>query len=40
MGEVLYENDFIKIKLIEKTIEVFKKSLFKESHDYEGFKIK
>jgi CRISPR-associated protein Cas1 len=39
-SEVVYENDFIKIKIIEKNIEIFKQSLVKKTYDYEGFKIK
>ena len=39
-NEIPFENDFIKLKIIEKDFEIFKQSLVKETHDYEGFKIK
>jgi CRISPR/Cas system-associated endonuclease Cas1 len=39
-GEIPYENDFLKLKIIEKNLETFKQSLVKETFDYEGFKIK
>jgi CRISPR/Cas system-associated endonuclease Cas1 len=39
-AEIPYENDFLKLKIIEKNLEVFKQSLVKETFDYEGFKIK
>lgn len=40
ISEIPYENDFIKLKIIEKTLESFKQSLVKQTHNYEGFKIK
>lgn len=38
--EIPFENDFIKLKIIEKTLEAFKQSLVKKTYTYEGFKIK
>jgi len=38
--ELSYMNDFVKLKVIEKNLEEFKQSLVKETHNYEGFKIK
>ncbi len=38
--EIPFENDFLKLKIIEKNLEIFKQSLVKETYDYEGFKIK
>lgn len=39
-GAIPYENDFIKLKIIEKHLETFKQSLSKKTYEYEGFKIK
>ena len=39
-NSIPFENDFMKLKIIEKNLESFKQSLVKDTHDYEGFKIK
>ena len=39
-SDISFGNNFIKLKMIEKNLEQFKQSLFQETYQYEGFKIK
>ena len=35
-----FNNNYVKLKIMEQTIEHFKQSLISETYNYEGFKIK